>query len=105
MFKIDTRVKDKEGNLKEGGQIALNLTDLLKQLFDEEISSSTSFDKKAKKLIRSQYKILTDNRGDKTSRNEDKYDRYKSEHKEGSRMALVATNGNDNIKDGPQTVK
>ena len=36
----------------------LNLTDLLKMLFNEPVSSGKTFDKQAKKIIRSHYKLI-----------------------------------------------
>ncbi|CAI2384293.1 unnamed protein product [Moneuplotes crassus] len=59
MFKIDTRMKDRAGNLKEGGSIMLNLTNMLSALFNETIDSGKAFDRRAKKIIRSQYRLIT----------------------------------------------
>lgn len=46
--------------MKEGGNISLNLTDLLQALFSDQVPSSKTFDKKAKKIIRSNYKLVSD---------------------------------------------
>jgi len=100
---------DKEGQLREGGQIALNITELLKDLFLEDISTSKGFDKKAKKIIRSQYKLLTERHPEQQV---DKNDNFKSEHKDYHRSALaalgegnVSTNDTDHHKDGSQSMK
>lgn len=105
MFKIDTRMKgkthllsnfliyeniDKEGNLKDGGSIMLNLTELLRLLFNEPVSSGKGFDKKAKSIIRSQYKLINE----KSNTNQlfkTKLDSSQSERKDySSRSALAA---------------
>lgn len=80
---------DKEGNLKDGGSISLNLTELLSLLFSEKVSSGKSFDKKAKKIIRSQYKLISNKNFDEFTR--EKIEPTQSERKDySSRTALSA---------------
>lgn len=82
---------------------------MLSQLFNEDVSSSKSFDKKAKHIIRSQYKLITEKNSEK---NNEKPDRFKSEMKEPHRSALSAlsepnssTNESEKHQEGFQTAK
>lgn len=64
------------------------MTELLKLLFSEPVSSGKSFDKKAKKIIRSQYKLVSEKVADLPK---DKIDSSQSERKDiSSRSALSA---------------
>lgn len=67
----------------------LNLTELLRALFSEPVSSGKAFDKKAKKIIRSQYKLINDRSNNDQIVNS-KLDSSQSERKDfGSRSALA----------------
>lgn len=87
---------DKQGGYKRDGSIQLNLTELLKQLFNEPGPSGRSFDKKAKKIIRSQYKLVSE----KLSDARDRIDSSQSERKDimnrSALSALAAENASTN---------
>lgn len=90
--------------MKEGGHISLNLTDLLKMLFSEPVSSGKGFDKRAKKIIRSHYKLISDKSSEVLQK--EMMDSSQSERKDySSRSAFsaltaenVSTNESDQIR-------
>ena len=77
----------------------LNVTEVLGLLFNEPVSSGKAFDKKAKKIIRSQYKLINEKFNDQISKT--KASTSQSERKDvTSRSALSAlASGNASTTD------